>query len=83
MGHVQDTPVSTNMISNECMIYLMKVHTFSYDWGPKKFQNVKIHILTIYEQMNHKTAIVTQYRNSTILRIDCVEIENLLNEDSL
>ena len=58
MGHVQDTPVSTNMISNECEIYHMKVHIVSYDLGPKKFSKSKIHILPIYEQMNTKRAIV-------------------------
>ena len=49
MGHVQDTPMSTNMISNECMIYHMKVHIVSYDLGLKQ---IKIHILPIHEQMN-------------------------------
>ena len=39
MGHVQDSPVATTMISNECMIYHMKVHIVSYDLGLKKFQN--------------------------------------------
>ena len=36
MGHVQDPPVSTKIISIVCMIYHMKVHTFR----PQK--NVKI-----------------------------------------
>ena len=36
MGYVQDSPVSTSMISNECMIYHMKVHIVSYDLGKKK-----------------------------------------------
>ena len=58
MGHVQDSPVSTNMISNECMIYHMKVHIVNYDLGPQKISKSKIHILPIYEQMNPKTAIV-------------------------
>ena len=39
MGHVQDTPVLTKMILNEYMMYHMKVHIFSYNLGPKKFQN--------------------------------------------
>ena len=39
MGHVQDTPVSTKMILNECMIYHMKVHIVSYNLGQKIFQN--------------------------------------------
>ena len=29
MGHVQDSPVSTNMISNVCMIYHMKVCAYA------------------------------------------------------
>ena len=58
MGHVQDTPVSTNSISNECMIYHKTVHIVSYDLVPKKVSKSKIHILPIYEQMNPKTAIV-------------------------
>ena len=33
MGHVQDSPVSTNMIPNEYMIYHMKVHIVSYNLG--------------------------------------------------
>ena len=36
MDHVQDPPVSTNMISIVCMIYHMKVHMFGYNLGPKK-----------------------------------------------
>ena len=39
MGHVQDAPMSINMISNECMIYRIKVHIVSYDLGLKKYQN--------------------------------------------
>ena len=41
MGHVQDTPVSTNMISNECMIYHMKVHIVDYDLGPIFFFKIQ------------------------------------------
>ena len=37
----QDTSVSTNMISNKCMIYHMKVRIVNYDLGPKKCQNPK------------------------------------------
>ena len=59
MGHVQDSPVSTNMISNVCIIYHMKVHMVSYDFGQKEFSKSKIHILHIYEQMDLKTAIVS------------------------
>ena len=38
MGHVQDTPVSTKMILNECMIYHMKVHIVSYNLAPQKIK---------------------------------------------
>ena len=58
MGHVQDTPVSTSMISNVCMICHMKVHIVSYNLDPKKFSKSKIQILPNYEQMDLKTAIV-------------------------
>ena len=58
MGHVQDPPVSTNMISIVCMIYHMKVHMFGYNLGPKKFSKSKIHILTISEPISMKSAIV-------------------------
>ena len=58
MGHVQDTPVSTSMISNECMICHMKVHIVSYNLDQKIFSKSKIHILPNYEQTNLKTAIV-------------------------
>ena len=47
MGHVQDTPVSTNSISNECKIYHKTVHIVRYDLGPKKMSKSKIHILPI------------------------------------
>ena len=59
MGHVQDTPVSTSMISNVCMICHMKVHIVSYNLDQKKISKSKIHILPNYEQTNLKTAIVT------------------------
>ena len=52
MGHVQDTPVSTKMILNECMIYHMKVHTVSYNLGQKKFQNPEF---VFYLIMNKQT----------------------------
>ena len=58
MGHVQDPPVSTNMISIVCMIYHMKVHMFGYDLGPPKMPKSKIHILTISEPISMKPAIV-------------------------
>ena len=58
MGHVQDSPVATTMISNECMTYHMKVHIVSYDLGQKFFSKSKIHILTISGQMSIKPPIV-------------------------
>ena len=58
MGHVQDTPVLTKMILNECMMYHMKVHIFSYNLGPKNFSKSRICILPNYEQTDSKTAIV-------------------------
>ena len=58
MGHVQDTPVSTSMISNVCMICRMKVHIVSYNLDQKKFSKSKIHTLPNYEQTDLKTAIV-------------------------
>ena len=58
MGHVQDTPVSTSMISNVCMICHMKVHIVSYNLDQKKISKSKIHILPNYEQTDLKTAIV-------------------------
>ena len=58
MGHVQDPPVSTNMISNVCMVYHMKVYMFGYNIGPQKISKSKINILTISEPMSMKPAIV-------------------------
>ena len=58
MGHVQDSPVATTMISNEFMIYHMKVHIISYNLGQKKISKSKIHILTISGQTDSKPAIV-------------------------
>ena len=57
MGHVQDTPVSTKMILNECMIYHMKVH-IAIIWA-KKISKSRIHILPNYGQRDSKTAIVS------------------------
>ena len=66
MGHVQDTPVSTSMISNLCMICRMKVHIVSYNLDPKKLSKSKIHTLPNYEQTGLKTAIVRwQLKNSS------------------
>ena len=58
MGHVQDSPVATTMISNECMIYHMKVHIVSYNLGQNFFSKSKIHILTISGPISIKPAIV-------------------------
>ena len=60
MGHVQDSHVATTMISNESMIYHMKIHIASYKLGLKKISKSKIHILPNYEQTDLKTAIVEQ-----------------------
>ena len=58
IGHVQDTPVSTRMISNECMVCHMKVHIVSYNLDQTKISKSKNHILPNYEQTDLKTAIV-------------------------
>ena len=58
MGHVQDTPVSSSIISNECMICHMKVHIVSYNLDQIFFSKSKIHILPNYERTDLKTAIV-------------------------
>ena len=58
MGHVQDTPVSTSMISNVCMICHMKVHIVSYNLDHIFVSKSKIHYLPIYEQTDLKTAKV-------------------------
>ena len=57
MGHVQDTPVSTSMISNVCMICHMKVQIVSYNLDQNFFSKSKIHILPNYEQKDFKTAV--------------------------
>ena len=62
MGHVQDTPVSTSMISDVCMICHMKVYTVGYNLDQKKISKSKIHILPNYERMDLKTAIVISAR---------------------
>ena len=67
IGHVQDTPVSTSMISNECMICHMKVHIVSYNLDQKKISKSKIHILPVSEQTDLKTAMWwTHYLSSKI-----------------
>jgi hypothetical protein len=60
MDHVQDPPVSTNMISIVCMIYHMKVQMFGYNLGPQKMSRSKIHILTISEPISMKPATVKE-----------------------
>ena len=62
MGHVHDTPVLTKMILNECMMYHMKVHIFSYNLGPKKSPKSRMCILPNYEQTDSKTAIVIVWK---------------------
>ena len=60
-SHVQDSPVSNNMISNECMkcmyMYHMKGHIVSYNFCQKNSKS-KIHIFPIYEQTDSKPEIV-------------------------
>ena len=46
------------MVLNECIIYHMKVHIFSYNLGQRFFSKSRIHILPNYEQTDSKTAIV-------------------------
>ena len=45
--------MSTKMISNVCIIYLMKVHMVSYDFDQKQISKSKIDILFIYEQTSN------------------------------
>ena len=59
MGHVQNPPVSTKIILNECMTYHMKVHIVSYDLDQIFFSKSRIHVLPNYGQMDSKTAIVS------------------------
>ena len=54
MGHVQDTPVSTKMILNECMIYHMKVHIVSYNLGQNFFQNPEFIFCLIMDKRTQK-----------------------------
>ena len=58
MGHVQDSPVSTKMILDECMIYHMKVHIVSYSLDPKKFSKSNIHISPKYERTERQVSVV-------------------------
>ena len=68
MGHVQDIPVSTKMILNDCVIYHMKLHIVSYDLSQKKSKSI-IHILSNYEQTNSKPAIVRGAGPETLLKL--------------
>ena len=54
MGNVQDTPVSTKMILNECMIYHMKVHIVNYNLSQKKFQNPEFIFSLIMDKRTQK-----------------------------
>ena len=72
MGHVQDTPVSTSMISNVCMICHMKVHIVSYNLDQKKISKSKIHTLPNYEQTDLKTAIVIQAGQRSSIRANLI-----------
>ena len=53
----QDSPVSTNMISNLCVIYLMKLYVFCCNLASKK---IKIHILTISGPILLKPLVVKE-----------------------
>ena len=79
IGYVQDTPVSTSMISNECMICHMKVHIVSYNLDQKNFSKSKIHILPNYEQKNLKTTIVYLLSNSSKRQIMWEIVSNFVS----
>ena len=74
MGHVQDTPVSTSMISNVCMICHMKVHIVSYNLDQKKISKSKIHTLPNYEQTDLKTAIVIEWETGTVSILTALDV---------
>ena len=84
MGHVQNSPVSTNMILNEFMICHMKVHIVSYNLGPKKFPKSKIHILPIYGQTDSKAAIVNMDANDDFfdkeLNLNCFYMHTIFRQ---
>ena len=48
------TPVATNMISNVCMIYHMKVRTVSYNFGQKNVKIQNWYFAYIYGQTDLK-----------------------------
>ena len=83
IGYVQDTPVSTSMISNECMICHMKVHIVSYNLDQKKISKSKIHILPNYEQTDLKTAIVMWSKVSGRFRKIFVAFSEYMNFNNL
>ena len=56
------------------MIYHMKLHIVNYDLIPKKNSKSKINILSIYEQMNPKTAIVLCRNLLKIMKVFKTEI---------
>ena len=64
MGHVQDSPVSNNMIANECMIHHMKVHIVSYGLGQKIFSKSRIHILSNYGQTDKYSVAAADLQTS-------------------
>ena len=64
---LKDSPVSTNIISNVCMIYHMKVHMVRYNFSRKKLQNPKF-IFCLF--MNKRTSK---------RRFDFAEISNRWN----
>ena len=74
MAHVQDIPVSKNMILKGFMIYHMKVHMVSYNFSQKKSKS-KIHILPNYEQMDLKTAIVREVRGFILQKVQANRAE--------
>jgi hypothetical protein len=62
MGHVQDSPVSNNMISNDCMIYHIKVHTVGYNLGQFFFLSPKF----IFCPFMDKPAIVNSRKKHAV-----------------
>ena len=76
MGHVQDIPVSTSMISNVCMICHIKVHIVSYNLDQKKNSKSKIHTLPNYEQTDLKTAIVLSQEHIESKILAKIKIQN-------
>ena len=72
MDHVQDSPMSTNIISNESMIYHKSVVVLI---EAKTILKSKIHILPIYGQTDSKkkvTFVDTQCSPKTVRVIFCL-----------